>query len=83
MLDLLEWTDPPTSGAPYPHLAHAGIGRICLRVKGLDEMVAMLRAEGVVLVDEPTMPALNGANHKFVCFLDPDGSVIELMEFFK
>jgi catechol 2,3-dioxygenase-like lactoylglutathione lyase family enzyme len=46
-------------------------------------MVAMLRAEGVVLVDEPTMPALNGANHKFVCFLDPDGSVIELMEFFK
>ena len=65
LLDLLEWTDPPTSGTPYPHLAHAGIARLCLRVKGLDEMVAMLEADGVALVDRPHMPGLNGANHKF------------------
>ncbi len=83
MLDLLEWTDPPTSGTPYPHLAHVGIARLCLRVKGLDEMVAMLEADGVTLVDRPHRPGLNGANHQFVCFLDPDGTVIELMEFFK
>ena len=76
LLDLLE-------GEPYPHLANVGIARFCLRVKGLDQMVAQLRAAGVRFVDEPCAPALNGINHKFVCFLDPDGTVVEAMEFFK
>ena len=83
LLDLVEWTQPPTTGQPYPHLAHTGIARICLRVKGLDEMVEQLIARGVRLVAPPSSPGLNGANHKFVCFYDPDGTVIELMEFFK
>ena len=83
LLDLLEWTVPATLGEPYPHLANVGIARFCLRVKGLDAMVAQLRAAGVQFVDEPCAPALNGINHKFVCFLDPDGTVVEAMEFFK
>jgi catechol 2,3-dioxygenase-like lactoylglutathione lyase family enzyme len=82
LLDLIEWTEPPTDGTPYPHLAHAGIARICLRVKGLDELIAELRARGVRFVDEPAEPGLLGYRQKFVCVLDPDGSVIELMEFF-
>ena len=28
-------------------------------------------------------PPIPGIKHKFVCFYDPDGSVLELMEFFK
>lgn len=82
LLDLIEWTDPPTAGEPYPHLAHAGIARICLRVKGLDELIGELRARGVRFVDAPAEPALLGNRQKFVCVLDPDGSVVELMEFF-
>ena len=83
LLDLIEWTVPPTVGVPYPHLAHAGIARLCLRVKGIDEMIAMLRADGVAFVDEPAMPGLVGNTQKFVCVRDPDGAVIELMEFFR
>jgi len=83
LLDLIEWIEPRTQGAPYPHLAHAGIARLCLRVKGIDAMIAMLRADGVRFVDEPATPGLLGLQQKFVCVLDPDGTVIELMEFFK
>ena len=83
LLDLIEWTDPPTVGAPYPHLAHVGINRLCLRVKGIDDMIAMLRADAVPFVDEPARPGLIGNTQKFVCVLDPDGTVIELMEFFR
>lgn len=81
LLDLIEWLDPPTAGTPYPHLAHAGIARLCLRVKGIDEMIDMLRAAGVGFVDAPAMPGLIGGRQKFVCVFDPDGTVIELMEF--
>lgn len=82
LLDLIEWTEPPTVGTPYPHLAHAGIARLCLRVKGIDEMIEMLRRRGVRFVDDPAEPCLVGHRQKFVCVLDPDGTVIELMEFF-
>ena len=51
--------------------------------RNAEKMVAQLRAAGVRFVDEPCAPALNGINHKFVCFLDPDGTVVEAMEFFK
>ncbi len=83
LLDLLEWTEPAAVGAPYPHLAHLGIARLCLRVKGLDEMVAMLKAAGVRFVEATEAPPLPGIKHKFVCFYDPDGAVVELMEFFR
>ncbi len=82
LLDLIEWTEPATAGTPYPHLAHAGIARLCLRVKGIDEMIDMLRERGVRFVDAPAEPGLVGYRQKFVCVLDPDGTVIELMEFF-
>jgi len=83
LLDLIEWREPPTAGRPYPHLAHAGIARLCLRVKGIDALIAMLRADGVRFVDTPAMPGLVGNTQKFVCVFDPDGTVIELMEFFR
>ncbi len=83
LLDLIQWTEPPTAGRPYPHLAHAGIARLCLRVKGIDAMIDMLRADGVRFVDEPALPGLVGNTQKFVCVFDPDGTVIELMEFFR
>ena len=82
LLDLIEWVDPPTAGTPYAHLAHAAIARFCLRVKGIDAMIEMLRAAGVRFVDEPAEPGLIGGHQKFVCVLDPDGTVVELMEFF-
>ena len=83
LIDLLEWKDPPAYGEPYSDLAHVGIARICMRVKNLDEMVAFLKSQGVRFVDEPVMPGLAGGKQKFCCFYDPDGTVLELMEFYR
>ena len=36
-IDLLEFTDPPPTGRPYPHLYHTGIGRMCLKTTNLEQ----------------------------------------------
>lgn len=77
-LDLIEWTTPTTRGAPPPDLFHTGLARLCLYCTDLDGHVAQLEAEGVELVSEPVtmMPGT-----RFVCFKDPDGTFVELIEF--
>lgn len=76
-LDLIEWTDPPTHGSPYPDLMHAGAARIALYTTGLDAEYERLRANGVEFLSEPVTMA-TGA--RFVCFHDPDGTILELIE---
>jgi glyoxylase I family protein len=81
LLDLIEWQQPAPHGTPYGDLAHTGIARLCLRVKGLDTMVADLQAQGVEFLSAPITASLAGGSQRFVCFRDPDGTVLELMEF--
>ena len=78
-LDLLEWLEPRTWGRPYEDLAHVGAARIALWTTGLDEEVERLRAAGVDFLSEPV--AMDGFDTRFVCFRDPDGTVLELIEF--
>lgn len=81
-LDLIEWKHPPTEGRPYPHLYHAGINRLALWTDTLHETYAQLKAEGVRFISEPqVMTEPGGATASFVCFYDPDGAVIELIQF--
>ncbi len=82
LIDLIEWRTPKPHGTPYDDLGHTGIARLCLRVKGLTAMVAELKSRGVRFVSEPVSPGLAGGKQTFVCFYDPDGAVLELMEFF-
>jgi glyoxylase I family protein len=82
LIDLIEWQTPNPHGAPYPDLGHTGIARLCLRVKGLAAMVTELKSHGVRFISEPVSPGLAGDQQTFVCFYDPDGAVLELMEFF-
>jgi catechol 2,3-dioxygenase-like lactoylglutathione lyase family enzyme len=77
-LDLIEWTDPPTTGTPYPDLMHAGVARVALFTTGLQEEYERLKAEGVEFVSEPVVM---GTGARFVCFRDPDGTFLELIEF--
>jgi glyoxylase I family protein len=77
-LDLIEWIDPHTKGAPAPDLAHAGAVRIALWTIGIDEEYERLLAEGVEFLSEP-VPM--GEGMKFCCFKDPDGTIIELIDF--
>jgi glyoxylase I family protein len=80
-IDLIEWKQPRTDGAPYPHLYHTGINRIALFTKNLDEEYARLRALGVEMVSEPVeMSAGRKAGARFFCFKDPDGTYLELIE---
>lgn len=83
VIDLIEWTEPKTEGAPYPHLAHTGIARICFRIKHLDDAYQELLEKGVEFLSPPIEETLGGFKQKFVCFKDPDGTILEFLEFFK
>ena len=77
-LDLIEWSEPFDRTPPYEHLARLGINRIALWTIGLDEEYERLLADGVEFLSEPLFM---GGHTKFVCFKDPDGTIIELIEF--
>jgi catechol 2,3-dioxygenase-like lactoylglutathione lyase family enzyme len=80
-INLLEWLDPRDEEPPYPHLYHYGIARIALRTTDLNGDMAKLKALGAEFISEPVqMPPSTGSNARFVCFKDPDGTVLELVE---
>lgn len=81
-IDLIEWKSPKTEGKPYPHLYHTGICRVALWTDNLQEMYEQLKAAGVEFLSEPqVMRDRQGGTSSFVCFYDPDGTVIELIQF--
>lgn len=77
-IDLVEFQNPKTEGRPYPHLHHTGINRISIRTKNIKQMYEDLKAKGVNFLSEPV--TLPGTNFTFVCFPDPDGTVLQLVE---
>jgi len=78
LIDLLQSRDPT---APYAHLYHLGIARICLVSGDLDADVKILKERGVQFISEPVRLAPPGAgSSRFVCFKDPDGTILELVQ---
>ena len=82
VIDLLEWQSPHDDSPPYPHLYHYGLGRLALSTSDLDADLATLAAMGVELVGPPARVVVDGvpSGGRFVCFRDPDGTVLELVE---
>ncbi|MDG2334221.1 MAG: VOC family protein [Myxococcota bacterium] len=81
VIDLLEWKHPSDSAPPYAKLNHLGIARIALASSDLDGDMARLKSEGVEFISEPATVVWEGhPDSKFVCFKDPDGTVLELVE---
>jgi glyoxylase I family protein len=80
-LDLIEWLSPRTEGRAYPRLNHAGITRIALRTTNLQRTYEALKARGIEFYSEPQVLQSSGGSSLFVCFEDPDGTVLELIEF--
>lgn len=81
MLDLLEWQEPTDPNPPYPHLYHLGIARIALATDDLDGDMARLTSHGVQFLSEPASVTIeNQPTVRFVCFRDPDGTVLELVD---
>ena len=81
MIDLLEWQEPTDNRPPYPNLYHLGIARIALSTNDLDADVAFLKSEGVEFLSDPaTVKIENQPETRFICFKDPDGTILELVE---
>jgi len=81
VIDLLEWIDPHDQSPPYPHLYHYGIARVALSTDDMDGDMRKLTEAGARFVSEPAqMPPSSGSRARFVCFMDPDGTVLELVE---
>lgn len=80
-LDLIEWLSPRTEGRAYPRLNHAGITRIALHTSNLQKTYEELKAKGIEFYSEPQVMQFHSGSSLFVCFEDPDGTVLELIEF--
>ena len=81
MIDLLEWQEPTDNRPPYPNLYHLGIARIALSTNDLDSDIAFLKSEGVEFLSDPaTVKIENHPETRFICFKDPDGTILELVE---
>ena len=81
VIDLLEWQSPSDDARPYPHLYHLGLARLALATADMDADLAALARMGVEFIGPPARVVVNGvAGGRFVCFKDPDGTVLELVE---
>ncbi len=79
-IELIQWLDPRTD-AQAPRGPHeAGVSRIALRTKNLLTFYQELREKGVEFETEPQEIDIVGAK-RFVLFRDPDGTLLELIEF--
>lgn len=82
VIDLLQWQTPSDDAPPYPHLYHYGLARLALATRDMDADLAALEAMGVEFVGPPARVVVDGATAggRFVCFKDPDGVILELVE---
>jgi catechol 2,3-dioxygenase-like lactoylglutathione lyase family enzyme len=80
-LDLIEWKQPKLSAERRKSLAQPGIARICLKTSDCDSVYSRLSSAGYVVYSPPARVYLGGGRIKVFCCEDPDGTVIEFMEF--
>ena len=81
-LNLEKFIDPYDPEAPYAALNHIGIARVAIETKNLDADVQMLKNQGVQFyTDDPIIPSGPFSFLRYICFEDPDGTVIELVEY--
>lgn len=78
-LDLLEWRDPAPPVERSPR--NVGLARVAIRVDDLDEQQARLERFGVPTVSAPVDLVLGVTRIRAVCFRDPDGVLLEYVEF--
>jgi len=81
-LNLTKWEDPYDTSTPYGMLNHIGIPRFAIVTNNLDEDVSILRDQGVEFYADPIRPSGSFGIFRFACFEDPDGTVIELVQYF-
>lgn len=80
-LDLIEWRSPKEPAAPHGTLARPGFGRLCLRTLDADAVHDRLADLGHPGYTRPAELVVGGSVIRVFCVEDPDGTVIEFMQF--
>lgn len=80
-LDIIQWNHPLHEGKQRVSMAQPGVGRIALKVKNAQAVFDDLVVAGHQPISEPTRVILGGVPLIFFCVEDPDGTVIEIMQF--
>jgi hypothetical protein len=80
-LNLIEWKDPVSAAAPKRDLTTLGIARICLKIRDAQALHDALKAGGYDVYSEPGLIDMGGSRQYVFCCADPDGVVIEFMQF--
>jgi catechol 2,3-dioxygenase-like lactoylglutathione lyase family enzyme len=78
-LELLQYTQPPTTAEPPRTAFQAGYCRMAIRCRDIHGEVARLRAEGIEFETEVETSRTVGAL-SYVFARDPDGTIVELLE---
>lgn len=79
-IELIEWVEPKVEATPARGAYAAGVSRIALRTKNLLAFVEELEAKGIAMESPPQEIDIVGAK-RFALFRDPDGVLLELIEF--
>jgi glyoxylase I family protein len=82
-LDLIEWTRPKSEQVSKGDLARIGFGRLCLKVRDCQDLHDKLVAAGHAPYREPLEIQMGGTRQLVFCIDDPDGTVIEFMQFLR
>lgn len=82
VIDLLEWQEPHDDSAPYAEMNHPGIARIAFTSVNIDADMRTLQDAGVAFLSAvpASVPGPKGTPVRFICFKDPDGTVLELVD---
>lgn len=82
VIDLLEWRDPRDERPPYESLNHLGIARVAFVTTDIEADMARLAGAGVEFLSAApaTVEGHDGGSTRFICFEDPDGTILELVE---
>ncbi|MCP4501075.1 MAG: VOC family protein [Deltaproteobacteria bacterium] len=82
VIDLLEWQKPRDVQPPYDNLFRPGLARLAMTTTDLDADVARLKKDGVVFISDRPGKVSDGlgGTTRFICFKDPDGTILELVE---
>ncbi|HJQ15948.1 MAG TPA: VOC family protein [Allosphingosinicella sp.] len=79
-LDIVQFVDPPTQGAPYSTLNNVGICRVVFSVDDIDRTYEALQKIGVEFVTPlQRFTSPDGDDFAMVCFKDPDGIYLEII----
>ena len=80
-LDLIEWTQPTSPPASPPQANALGVPRLALWTSNVQQAYEELLSAGVEFISEPIGGTPEHGVANMVCCRDPDGLLIELIEF--